>query len=388
CYILNMEINNFGIHDKVEVDGRELHIHTGTLIQKKKIVTEVFEKGAFLTSREHTFDLRGESRPVNYEFLNMVIQEFHNSVIDEIEVLYRINEKLNQFKHPLSHFQLGTLFLKRSLFKEATRQYRKAVSLDPGFIRAHIGLGVSYLKSLRHEKALACFKQAIKLGDNYPDLLNYAGLACLFLNRFEKATAYFKKAIEINPDFSECQFNLGVALYKSALKSAKNPKVVAVPARVILYLKHARNLGRYQEAHWQSHIDNLLDALNMKDHQQTVKMLEEFQLRLIDFSSAKDKIYEFFLRFLFGGNELTPETIKTYERFFRGNNGTLKGYPDYWNNLGIFNLINSRSLFLRALSEFEKALEFAPNFKEARKNRDLIKSNENGFLILLRAILK
>ena len=36
----------------------------------------------------------------------------------------------------------------------------------------------------------------------------------------------------------------------------------------------------------------------------------------------------------------------------------------------------------------EKAIELAPNFEDAKKYRDMIKSNEKGFLILLRAVLK
>jgi hypothetical protein len=43
---------------------------------------------------------------------------------------------------------------------------------------------------------------------------------------------------------------------------------------------------------------------------------------------------------------------------------------------------------MKAVSEFEKALALAPNFEEARKNLNAIRSHEKGFMILLRAILK
>ncbi len=381
-------MENFGLHDKIELGGREFHIHTGTLIENKKIISEVFEKGMFLTAREYSIELRSETKQINYEYLNEVTKEFHNSVIDELTSLYRIEEKLSRYKHPKSRYHLGCLFLKRNLYEEAIRQFNKAIEQDPQFIRAYIGLGIAYLKARKFKKALQIFQKALRLGEKYPDLINYTGLAYLFLGDFNRATTLFKEAISINPNYFECQFNLGVALYKSALEGVKDPKAVAVPARVVIYLKQVRDLDRYKGPEWQKEFNQILELLKDNNHEIILPEIEKFQLNLVDFSSEKDKIYEFYLRFLFGGEELPPETIEKYEPYFNQPSGNLKKYPDYWNDLGSFHLIKSRSLYLRALSEFEKAIELAPSFKEAAEYRDMIKSNEKGFLILLRAILK
>jgi hypothetical protein len=40
------------------------------------------------------------------------------------------------------------------------------------------------------------------------------------------------------------------------------------------------------------------------------------------------------------------------------------------------------------MSEFEKAIEIDPKFSDSKQNLEKIKSNEKGFMILLRAILK
>lgn len=381
-------MENFGLHDKIEIEGREFHIHTGTLIEHKKIISEIFEKGMFLTSRQYSIELRSESKQMNYDFLNKITKEYHNSVIDELEALYRIEEKLRKYKHPISRYHLGCLFLKRNLFPEAIRQYKRAIEQDPKFVRAYNGLGISYLKSRKFPQALNTFRKALSLSEKYPDLINYTGLAYLFLGDLDNATAYFKEAININPNYYECQFNLGVALYKSALIGVKDPKAVAVPARVIIYLKQVRDLERYRQPHHQHEFNQMLELLRDNNHEIIVPEIEKLQLKLVDFSSEKDKIFEFYLRFLFGGDELSPDTIEKYEPYFRATEGNLQKYPDYWNDLGIFHLIKSRSLYLRSLSEFEKAIELAPDFKEAKNYRDLIRSNEKGFLILLRAILK
>lgn len=381
-------MDNFGIHDKIEIKGREFHIHTGALVEHGKIISEVFEQGMFLTAKEYSMELRSETRQINYEFLNNVTQNFHDSVVDEIQALYRIQEKLDRYKHPISRYHLGSLFIKRNLYKEAIQQFTKAIQQDPEFVRAFNGLGISLLKAKEFGKALQTFQKALNFGEKYPDLINYTGLAHLFLNDYDHATTLFKEAISINPNYFECQFNLGVALYKSALEGAKDPKAVAVPARVIIYLKQVRDLDRYKNTPWQKEFNQLLELLKSNNHNVILPEIENFQLKLVDFSSERDKIYEFYLRFLFGGNELTPETIENYESYFTATNGNLNKYPDYWNDLGIFHLIKSRSLYLRSLSEFEKAIELSPQFAEAKKYRDLIKSNEKGFLILLRAILK
>jgi tetratricopeptide (TPR) repeat protein len=372
----------------VEIEDRAFDVHTGILSANKKIISEVFEKGMFLTSREYPFDLRSQAARINYDFLNRVTKSFHQAVIDEIEALYLIEEKLDKYKHPISHFHLGSLFLKRNLYPESIRQFKKAIEDNVENVRAYIGLGISFLKSKEFQKALEILQGTLKSTEKYPDLLNYVGLTLLFLGNYDRATTLLKEAIDINPNYFECQLNLGVALYKSALDGAKEPRAVAVPARVVIYLKQVRDLERYKNIHWQKNFNQLLDLLKDNNHEVIIPEIENFQLKLVDFSADKDKIYEFYLRFLFGGNELTHETIDNYQPFFNERGKNSEKFPDFWNDLGIFNLIKSRSYYLRSISEFEKALELAPKFEDARKFRDMIKSNEKGFLILLRAILK
>ena len=381
-------MENIGLHDKIEIEDRVFDVHTGLIADHEKVLCEVFEKGMFLTSREFPIRLRSDSKKLNYDFLNKVTKKFHNTIVDELESLYLIEEKLEKFKHSLSHFHLGNLFLMRNLYKEAIRQFEIAIQQDPKHIKANIGLGVSYLKLKEFQKANEIFLTTLKLGEKYPDVLNYTGLSFLFLDNYDKATTLFKEAININPNYHECQFNLGVALYKSALDGAKDPKAIAVPARIVIYLKQVRDLDRYKDQTWQKQFNQLIELLKDNNHDVIIPEIENFQLKLISFSPIKAKIFEFYLRFLFGGSELTPEMIELYEEHFITESENVKKYPDYWNDLGVYNLIKSRSFYLRSIAEFEKAIELAPNFEDAKKYRDMIKSNEKGFLILLRAVLK
>jgi len=381
-------VDNFGLHDKIEIDNREFHVHTGVLIEHRKLISEVFEKGMFLISREYQFDLRSETRKIDYDFLHSVTEEFHHSVIDELEALYHIEERLERYRHPKSHYYLGVLFLQRNLYDEAIRQFKIAIEQDANYVKAYLGLGIGYLKSRRFNEALETFRKAYSMSEKYPDFLNYYGLAYLFLGDYDHSTSLFKEAIRLNPNYVEAQFNLGVALYKSALEGVKDPKAVAVPARVSIYLKQVRDLRKYRVHHWQKEFTQMLELLKDNNHDVILPQLEQFQLRLVDLMSDRVKIYEFYLRFLFGGKEMSRETIEKYESYFNKDTGENNNYADYWNDLGTFNLIKSRSLYLLAIQEFEKALSLAPEFLEARQNLDKIRSHEKGFLILLRAILK
>ncbi len=381
-------MDNFGLHDKIDIDSREFHVHTGALLENRKIISEVFEKGMFLIAREYQIDLRSESRQPDYDFLTKITGNFHQSVIDELEALYQVEEKLERFRHPKSHYYLGILFLRRNLFRESIRQFRIAIEQDNKYMKAYLGLGISYLKSRQFEYAMETFQKAFSMSEKYPDFLNYYGLAHLFLGDYDNSTSLFKEAIRLNPRYVEAQLNLGVALYKSALEGVKDPSAVAVPARVSIYLKQVRDLSKYRISYWQREFSQLLELLKDNNHEVIIPQLEEFQLRLVDIVSDREKIYEFYLRFLFGGKEFDMETIQKYERYFIAENEVQTRYPDYWNDLGTFNLIKSRSLYLKSMEEFEKALVLAPTFEEAQINLDKIRSHEKGFLILLRAILK
>ncbi len=381
-------LENFGLHDKIEIGNREFHVHTGTLIKHQKIISEVFEKGMFLISCEYPVRLRSEENHIDYDFLNQVTEDFHQSVLEELEALYQIETKLERYRHPKSHYYLGVLFLKRNLYEEAIRQFKIAMDQDKNYVQAYMGLGIGYLKSGEFQKAVKTFDKARSVSERYPDFLNYFGLAYLFSGDYDRATSLFKEAIRLNPNYVEAQFNLGVALYKSSLKGVKDPKALAVPARVSIYLKQVRDLKKYREPYWQKQFNQLLELLKDNNHEVIIPQLEEFQLRLVDLVADREKIYEFYLRFAFGGERLSLETIRKYEPYFYHDNGENTHYPDYWNDLGTFHLIKSRSLYLKAKEEFEKALSLAPDFEEARKNLERIRSHENGFLILLRSILK
>lgn len=99
-------------------------------------------------------------------------------------------------------------------------------------------------------------------------------------------------------------------------------------------------------------------------------------------------IESFYLKFMYGGRELSYPELESYEARIWALSAERNNFADFWNEMGTIHIIQCRHLFLKALGEFEKAVELNKNYSEALKNLELTQNIKKGFLILLRAILK
>ena len=388
-------MDDFGLHTALELDGRKFIVHTGTLMERQLVISEIFEEGLFLTARELYLPLRRENHPVNYDFITGITNQFHDQVIEELKVLYRIQQKLEKVfaakkkqEDAKPYVNLGTLFLRRNLYDEAERAFQRAVTIQRDNIKANVGLGVTYLKMRRFENAIKVLQKILSENQRFPDVLNYLGLAHLFAGNLERAANLFKEAIQINPEYVEAQFNLGVALYKSALQGVKDPRAVAVPARVSIYLKQVRDLEKYRDPEWEKEFSEVLELMKDNDHEVILPLLERLQLKLVDVFVKNEKVAEFFLKFQYGGKALDVKMISRYDIFFMNSGTRERQYPDYWNNRGVFQLIKSHAYFQEAIHAFKNALNLEPGYQEAQETLDKLKAHEKGFIFMIRAMLK
>ena len=109
---------------------------------------------------------------------------------------------------------------------------------------------------------------------------------------------------------------------------------------------------------WQK-FNQLLELLRDNQHNTIIPELEQFQLKLVDLVSDREK-YLNFSAILFGGKDLTLETINKYQSIFVANDSDTQHYPDYWNDLGTFNLIKSRGLLMKAMTSLKKRWSLRP----------------------------
>jgi tetratricopeptide (TPR) repeat protein len=126
----------------------------------------------------------------------------------------------NDPRNPRAFYYLGRLLYTRNLFDEAIETTRKAIDLDPDFIRSWDNLGLCYeaiQKDAEAEKAYmtGITKQRISGSAVEWPALN---LGILLLRRGDavRAKEYFQEALKINANSAEAHFRLGSVFEREA----------------------------------------------------------------------------------------------------------------------------------------------------------------------------
>ncbi len=376
-------------HSKINVNAREFHIYTGSVVERNMILSEIFERGQFIGAKEVPFYQRSQSAPsAKSNFLKEVASELHNSTLQDVNMLFYIQTKIKPLNLHLPHFKIGSLFYHHNILKEAVSSLKKSIEIGGDHIPAYILLGKCYIKLGDYPKAIDTLLSAYRVNSELPDLANTLGVALTFNKSFQKATSILQQALKKNSDFDEANFNLGVALFRSTIADADEYETALVPSRVIRYIKALKLLERYQDDDWQILFDQTLDIINTGILNEILDVLFQLQLKLVTHLKIDPLIESFYLKFMYGGNELEYSELLTYEDRILKLSDQRDKFADYWNEMGTIHIIQCRHLFLKAVEEFDKAVELNNHYAEAKKNTELIKNIKKGFLILLRAILK
>ena len=377
------------LHTKVTVNAHEFHVHTGSVAEKNIILSEIFEHGKFVTSKQLVFeerDTRDESSKLR--FIKNKATYLHKNTIDEINTLFQIQSKLQPLKLYLPHYKLGSVFFFRNIVPEAIASFKNCLQHNPEFIPAYIMLGKCYISLGVYTDALQHLLQGFKLNSEFPDLANTLGVALTLNREYQKAISILQQALKKNPAFDEAHFNLGIALFRSTIDSSDLQDKIVVPPRVMRYLKSLINQERYQAESWQSIFENTIEVIKNGNLTDILNYLEQVQFKLITHVKIDPIIESFYLKFMYGGRELTYSELESYENRIWALAEERKSFADFWNEMGTIHIIQCRHLFLKAVIEFEKAVQLNQHYSDALKNLELIQNIKKGFLILLRAILK
>jgi tetratricopeptide (TPR) repeat protein len=382
-------LENIHFYSTVEFNGRKFSIHTGGTGSINRIQSEIFQEGQYINSKEVEISTRKhEGSKVHEEYLKDIARDLHQEMLEEINMLFYVQTKIKPLNQYLPHFKLASIFFARSFLPEAIENFQLAIKLQNDYVPAYVRLGICYMISGQYDQAANTFGKGIALGSDYPDLLNYYGIALTFKQNYRSAIDVLQKVIAKKSDFHEAHFNLGVALFRSTLDESVIEERVVVPSRVVRYLRILRGLERYQDQEWQQAFQSLEDTIQRKQLSEILPALEQLQVKIISRHKINVLIESFYLKFMYGGRELSQSELEIYERRFQNQLEDNKMFADYWNALGILHIIQCRIFYLKAYSEIEKAVTLNDSYAEAKHNLELIKNNKKGFLILLRAILK
>jgi len=120
--------------------------------------------------------------------------------------------------NPLYPYWIARLDYDDGQYEPAVERLKRALALDPRFVKALDNLGLCYEALGRFDEALRSFEDAVRLnrGEASPSPwppLN-TGLLLLRLNRLEEAEAPLRESARIDPRFSQARYQLGLALEK------------------------------------------------------------------------------------------------------------------------------------------------------------------------------
>src|SRR5262249_17256711 len=97
---------------------------------------------------------------------------------------------------------------------EAIRLLEKAVSIQPGYVRAHYNLALAYAQSSEHgvNKAIPQFKKVIDLDPSFAAAHLELGKILFQRNSAPDAIAHFREAVRLDPKLGAARYQLGLAL--------------------------------------------------------------------------------------------------------------------------------------------------------------------------------
>jgi tetratricopeptide (TPR) repeat protein len=154
------------------------------------------------------------------------------------------------------HFidNLGNLLWESNQLDKAQVCYRKALTVDPGYVNAYVNLGTLLKKCERYEEAETHFRRALTLQSHRADALCSLGYLLYRSQCVPEAMKLYRQALIVQPDYIDAYLNLGAALrdlhrVHEALKCCEHALAI-MPERAEARLNHAillLQLGRFKE---------------------------------------------------------------------------------------------------------------------------------------------
>jgi Tfp pilus assembly protein PilF len=132
------------------------------------------------------------------------IPEFVNASVDSIA---KIRE---QFLDDHSYLRAGIEFMRQGEFKEAEKEYRKALELNPDNPEVHVNLGFVLVQLGKIDKGIYHYKEALRIDPECPEAHNNYGIILNRIGKVDEAAAHYRKAIELDPEVFDPYYNLGV----------------------------------------------------------------------------------------------------------------------------------------------------------------------------------
>lgn len=119
--------------------------------------------------------------------------------------------------NPGAHYLLARYYQERGRHHEAILEFRKAIIIDPSYIKAYNGLGTSYDLLEEYDKAIEAYETALSLNPDQDFVHNNLGYSYLLQGNLDAAITSFQKALALDGQKSLYHNNLGIAYAKKGM---------------------------------------------------------------------------------------------------------------------------------------------------------------------------
>ncbi|MBL7959776.1 tetratricopeptide repeat protein [bacterium] len=380
-----------GINSNVHAGGKIFHIQTAADPARSMFQAEIFEKGRVIMVQKKNVDasrMKDWDKDKIKDFLN----EFHQEIAWEIELLFFIRDKIKTIKHAVSHNKMGLIFLRKGMVEEAIVEFENAIEKNPSLVESYNNLGLAFMQLGNHTKAIEILQKGCEMEPQFADLKNNLGMAYSKAGMFTHALSAYEAALAINPKYSEAHLNSIITLLESNRAKTNTddlPPVAARKATILHVLEKviASNPDFANFRFYSFRFEKLGKQIESGETIQAIETINEIK-DAIGKPNLDEIMHGFYLKFLFGGAGKNESILEQYRIKLEKAVETNPNYADLHNSLGLLFLIQCRNLFLKAMMQFKKAYEINPSYKSAYKNFRLVHNDGREFLNLLRAIIK
>ncbi|MDX1373400.1 MAG: tetratricopeptide repeat protein, partial [Nitrososphaeraceae archaeon] len=106
------------------------------------------------------------------------------------------------------HFDIGNEFMKNGKFKNAVKEFKKAIKIDPNFVYAIDHLAISYRQQNKYKKAVKVYKESLEIFPEANIALMNLAVCYSLLNEEEKAIKCYEDLKYYHPNNPEGYFGL------------------------------------------------------------------------------------------------------------------------------------------------------------------------------------
>ena len=381
---------DIGLNQNVSIRNRKFHIQTATNIEDGTIRTEIFEHGRLLYAENYKYERRTSNDEESGEHrVRKILDDFHQSVISNIETFFEISELLKSKNHEVSHFRLGVIFLSLHIFDKAEEHLKHAVEIDPKFYTAYIALARCYFHQKKIQDAANILEIPVKAEVEYPDLYNMLGMVLLEQKNYIHALNHFRHAVRLNPKYKEAIFNIASAIFKRIALLRTQNKTDEIKRNLEflnVILSKIYKIGNEED---QALVKQVKQAFAQRNFGKIQSLIFDYRNKLFYQKLAPEIVgYEFYLMLRNKPEILDTRILNLYRIKISKILEENSEYPDMWNYRALIHLLLCRDYFLKGLENIKQATVINPSFKKAKSNLRLVENDGREFLSLIKAITR